>query len=68
MGEVARSVTSHTYPFSQLANTLLQREQLKVVWMLYPDMSSALNFSGGHHDWNDVSHAETYIPELSEPE
>jgi len=31
MGEVARSVTSHVYPFSQLANTLIQREQLKVV-------------------------------------
>ena len=31
MGEVVHSVTSHIYPFSQLANTLIQWEQLKVV-------------------------------------
>ena len=66
MGEVARSVTSRTYPFSQLANTLLQHEQLKVVRMKYPDMSHELNYPGGCRDWNDVSRAEKYFPEISE--
>ena len=66
MGEVARSVKSRTYPFSQLANTLLQREQLKVMWMRYPDMSNELDFSGGRRDWNEVSRAEKYFPEISE--
>ena len=66
MGKVARSVTSRTYPFSQLANTLLQREQLKAIWMMYPDMSNKLDFSRQCRDWNDVSHAETYFPEISE--
>ena len=66
MGKVARSVTSHTYPFSQLANTLLQREQLKAIQMMYPDMSNKLDFSRQCRDWNDVSHAETYFPEISE--
>jgi len=31
MGEVAHNITSHVYPFSQLANMLIQQEQLKVV-------------------------------------
>lgn len=66
MGEVARSITSRTYPFSQLANTLLQREQLKAVRMMYPDMNDELDFSGRRRDWNDVSRAETYFPEISE--
>ena len=66
MGKVAQGITSHTYPFSQLANMLLQQEQLKAIWMMYPDMSDELNFSGQGHDWNDMSHAETYFPEISE--
>lgn len=66
MGEVARSVTSRTHPFSQLAKTLLQREQLKVVRMRYPDMSNELDYSVGRRDWNDTSRAETYFPQISE--
>ena len=66
MGEVARSVTSCTHPFSQLAKTLLQREQLKVVRMRYPDMSNELDYSVGRRDWNDTSRAETYFPQISE--
>ena len=66
MGEVARSVTSHTYPFSQLVKTLLQCEQLKAVRMRYPDMRNELDYSGGRRDWNDVSRAESYFPEISE--
>jgi hypothetical protein len=46
MGEVAHSITSRIYPFSQLTNTLIQHEQLKVMWMQYPDMSQELNYSG----------------------
>ena len=65
MGEVARSVTSRVYPFSQLANTLIQREQLKVVRMRYPDMSQELDYSGERRDWNEVSRAEMYFPEIS---
>ena len=66
MGEVARSVTSRVYPFAQLANTLIQREQLKVVRMRYPDMGQELDYSGERHDWNEVSGAEKYFPEISE--
>jgi len=65
MGEVARSITSSVYPFSQLANTLIQQEQLKVVRMWYLDMSQDLNYSGERQDWNEVSHAEMYFPEIS---
>jgi hypothetical protein len=68
MGEVARSVTSRMYPFAQLANTLLQREQLKVMRMRYPDLSRVVDYSAGRRrDWNDVSAAEKYFPEISEP-
>ena len=66
MGEVARSVTSRTHPFSQLAKTLLQREQLKVVRMKYPDMSNELDYSVGRRDWNDVSRAESYFPQIND--
>jgi len=65
MGEVACSITSCVYPFSQLANTLIQQEQLKVVQMQYPDMSQDLDYSGECQDWNEVSHAEMYFPEIS---
>jgi len=65
MGEVVHSVTSCVYPFSQLANTLIQWEQLKVVRMQYLDMSQDLNYSGERQDWNEVSHAEMYFPEIS---
>ena len=65
MGEVARSVTSRTYPFSQLAKTLLQCEQIKVVQMRYPDMSPELDYSGGRRDWNNNSRAEKYFPDIS---
>ena len=67
MGEVTWSVTSRTHPFSQLAKTLLQHEQLKVVRMRYPDMSNELDYSAGCHDWNDTSCAESYFPQISEP-
>jgi len=65
MGEVARSVTSRTYPFSQLVKTLLQHEQIKVVRMRYADMSPELNYSGGQQDWNNNSRAEKYFPDIS---
>lgn len=66
MGEVARSVTSRVYPFSQLAQTLMQREQLKVLRMRYPDMSEELDYGGDRRDWDVVSCAETEFPEISE--
>ena len=66
MGEVTRSVTSHVYPFVQLANTLIQQEQLKVVRMRYPDMGRELDYSGECCNWNEVSRAEKYFPEISE--
>lgn len=66
MGEVARSVTSRMYPFAQLANTLMQREQLKVVQMRYPDLKQDLDYSGDRRAWNEVSRAEKYFPEISE--
>ena len=46
MGEVTQSITSHMYSFSQLANTLLQCEQLKDMQMKYLDMKEDLDFSG----------------------
>jgi len=64
MGEVARSVTLHIYPFSQLANTLLQWEQLKVMQMHYPDMSEELDYSRGRRNWHDVSTAEKCFPTI----
>ena len=66
MGEVAQSVTSCVYPFSQLANMLLQHEQLKVVWMRYPDMSDELDYSGGRCDWDNLSCMERYFPEIND--
>lgn len=66
MGEVARSVTSRMYPFAQLANTLMQREQLKVMRMKYPDLREELDYAGERRDWNRVSIAEKYFPEISE--
>ena len=32
---------------------------------LYLDMSQDLNYSGECQDWNEVSHAEMYFPEIS---
>ena len=66
MGEVARSITSRIYPFSQLANTLIQREQLKVVRMRYPDLDQELDYSGQRRDWNEVSRAEKYFPDIND--
>jgi len=65
MGEVARSVTSCVYPFAQLANTLLQQEQLKVMQMWYPDLSKELDYSGGRCNWSRISSAEKYFPEIN---
>ena len=45
MGDVVQSVTSWSFPFSQLANMLLQREQPKVVQMTYPDMKDSLDYT-----------------------
>jgi hypothetical protein len=66
MGEVACSVTSRIYPFSQLTNTLIQCEQLKVMQMQYPDMSQELNYSGECQDWNEISHAEMCFPAIND--
>ena len=44
MGEVAQSVTSRIFPFAQLANMLLQCEQLKVMRMKYLDMKQDLDY------------------------
>ena len=66
MGEVARSVTSRVYPFSQLANTLIQREQIKIIRMKYPDMDGELDYSEQRRDWNEVSRAEKYFPQIND--
>ena len=66
MGEVTRSVTLHIYPFSQLANMLLQREQLKVMWMRYPDMKDDLDYSREHRDWNAISSGERSFPDIND--
>ena len=65
MGEVAWSVTSCMHPFSQLANTLLQREQLKVMRMKYPDMKEDLGYTGECRNWHAISNAERCFPEIS---
>jgi hypothetical protein len=65
MGDVVRSVTSRSYPFSQLANTLIQREQLKVVQMRYPDMKDSLDYAKPRRNWDVTSLAEMYYPEIS---
>src|SRR5260370_20885728 len=65
MGEVARSVTSRLYPFSQLANTLMQCEQLKVMCMKYLDMSDYLTYSEPTRNWNTLSCAEVEFPHIS---
>ena len=66
MGEVARSVNLRIYPFAQLANTLIQCEQLKVLWLKYPDMDQVLNYSRERRDWNELSRAKKYFLEISE--
>ena len=64
MGKVTQSMTSHTYPFLQLANTLLQHEQLKVMRMKYLDMKEDLDYTRGCCDWNIISSAEKYFPDV----
>ena len=66
MGKVARSVTSRMYPFSQLANTLVQHEQLKLLWMKYPDMKEDLDFTRERRNWHIISKAETCFPEIND--
>jgi len=44
----------------------MQHEQLKVMRMKYPDLREELDYAGEHHDWNRVSIAEKYFPEISE--
>ena len=44
MGEVTQSMTSHIFPFTQLANMLLQHKQLKVMQMKYLDMKQDLDY------------------------
>jgi len=65
MGEVTHSVTSCVYPFLQLANTLIQREQIKVMQMKYPDMDKELNYSEQCCDWNENSCSEKYFPAIN---
>jgi hypothetical protein len=65
MGEVACSVTSCIYTFLQLANTLIQCKQLKVVQMQYPDMNQELNYSEECCDWNEISYVEMYFPDIN---
>jgi len=66
MGEVAHSVMSRQYPFAQLAKTLIQREQLKMLRMRYPDMSDSLDFSEPVRDWNSTTRAEKFIPDVGQ--
>jgi len=66
MGEVARSVTSRQYPFAQLAKTLIQREQLKILQMRYPEMSDSLDFSEPVRDWNATTSAEKFFLEIGQ--
>ena len=65
MGEVVRSVTSRLYPFSQLANTLIQWEQLKMVHMRYPDITNSLEYGKPRRNWDMISCAEKYYHEIS---
>jgi len=66
MGEVACSVTLRIYPFSQLANTLVQQEQIKVMQMKYLDMDKELNYSEQCCDWNKISRSEKYFPAIND--
>jgi len=66
MGEVMCSITSHVYPFSQLANTLVQWKQIKVMWMKYLDMDEELNYSEQCCDWNKISCSEKYFPAIND--
>ena len=65
MGKVAWSMTSCTYPFSQLTNTLLQHEQLKVMHMKYPNMKHGLDFSRECCNWHVISKAEKCFPKIN---
>lgn len=66
MGEVTHSVTSQQYPFTQLARTLMQQEQLKILQMQYPDMSVSLDFSEPVQDWNTTTHVKKFFLEISQ--
>jgi len=66
MGKVTRSVTSRMYPFSQLANTLLQRGKLKVMRMKHPDMKEDLDYTRERRNWHAISNAERCFPEISD--
>lgn len=62
MGEVTHSVTSQQFPFFQLARTLIEWEQLKVLQMRYHGMSESLNYSDTTCDWNTTSCTEKIFP------
>jgi len=40
------------------------REQLKVVRMRYPNMSDSLNYSNPPRNWNTITRAEKFFPEV----
>jgi hypothetical protein len=65
MGLIARSVTNKQYPFSQLASTVKQIEQLKTVAMRY-GLEDALDFSPPPRDWSELSSTETMFRDISE--
>lgn len=64
MGEVVQRVTSRLYPFSQLANTLIQREQLKVVQMKYPNLKHSLEYAEYRRDRDVISAGEIFETDL----
>lgn len=64
MGIIARSVKNKRLPFSQLAETVKLREQLKAVAIRF-DMIDKLQIRRKRRNWSHVSSAETLLPNLS---
>ena len=66
VGDIVRSFTSQLYPFSQLANTLIQREQLNVVQMKYPDLRHSLEYAKPRRNWDVISRPKRRHPYIND--
>ena len=66
MGDIVRSFTSRLYPFSQPANTLIQREQPNVVQMIYPDLKYSLEYAKPRRDWDVISRPKRSHPQIND--
>ncbi|PVF91126.1 hypothetical protein CPB86DRAFT_720040 [Serendipita vermifera] len=64
MGTIARSVKSRRLPFSQLAETVKVREQMKTIAIRY-NLPRELSIKRTRRDWSSLSGTECMFPEIN---